>query len=72
MVHRLEQSTKLNESSDTYDGEKSKIRSKDEGHAFASMISIPFCSHSFRSICPISARSSPYITCRLYFGANTT
>ena len=35
------------------------------------MISTPFCSHSVRSIFPISALICPYITCRRYFGANT-
>ena len=41
------------------------------GHASASMLSAPFCSHSFRSISPISFRSAPYISLRRYFGANT-
>ena len=41
------------------------------GHASASIISAPFCSHSFRSISPISFRSVPYISLRRYFGANT-
>ena len=32
---------------------------------------IPLYSHSFLSICPISCLIFPYITCLLYFGANT-
>ena len=41
------------------------------GHACASIISTPFCWHSFLSIIPISSRIAPYISVRLYFGANT-
>ena len=42
------------------------------GHASASMISTPFCSHNFLRICPISFLICPYITIRRYFGVNTT
>ena len=41
------------------------------GHASASIISTPFCSHSFRRICPTSFLICPYIASRLYLGANT-
>jgi len=41
------------------------------GQASASIISTPLNSHSFLSIIPISILIFPYITCRLYFGANT-
>ena len=41
------------------------------GHAFASIISIPFCWHNLLSISPMSALISRYITCLRYFGANT-
>ena len=41
------------------------------GHAFASIISIPFCWHNLLNISPISALISRYITCLRYFGANT-
>ena len=40
-------------------------------HASASIISAFFCSHSFRSISPISFLNFPYITFLRYFGANT-
>ena len=42
------------------------------GHACASMISTLFCWHNFRSIIPMSSFIFPYISIRLYFGANTT
>ena len=42
------------------------------GQASASIISISFCSHSLRSIWPISFLIWPYITILRYFGANTT
>ena len=41
------------------------------GHAVASSISIPLRSHNSRNILPTSAFNFPYITCLLYFGANT-
>lgn len=41
------------------------------GHASASIISTPFCSHNFLNISPISFFSCPYISFLLYFGANT-
>ena len=40
-------------------------------HASASIISTPFCSHSFRNISPISFFNVPYISFLRYFGANT-
>ena len=40
------------------------------GHASASIICTFFCSHNFRSICPISFFSFPYISFLLNFGAN--
>ena len=42
------------------------------GHACASIIYTPFCSHNFLKICPISLLIWPYITILRYFGANTT
>jgi len=42
------------------------------GHASASIISISFCSHSWRSIWPISFLIWSQITILQYFGANTT
>ena len=41
------------------------------GQASASIISTPFCTHSFLIISPISFFSCPYISFLLYFGANT-
>lgn len=41
------------------------------GHASASIISTPFCSHSFLNISPMSFFNCPYISFRRYFGANT-
>ncbi len=41
------------------------------GHALASIISTPFCWHSFRNITPISCFICPYISIRRYLGANT-
>lgn len=41
------------------------------GHASASIICTSFCSHNFRSICPISFFSFPYISFLLNFGAKT-
>ena len=41
------------------------------GHASASIICTFFCSHNFRSICPISFFSFPYISFLLNFGAKT-
>jgi len=36
------------------------------------MISIPFCSHGFLKIAPMSFRIVPKIACLRYLGANTT
>ena len=41
------------------------------GHASASIISTPFCAHSFLNISPISFLNCPYISFLLYFGAKT-